>query len=377
LRRVLFVSKPVAPPFHDGSKCLVRDVATHLQDITPVVMTSSDGAPLAANVELARVYTGTGHFHPGVRQNLRAAAWLLARAHADLWHFVFAPNPRTSRVGRVLSAVRRVPVVQTVASPPRRFEHVTELLFGQRVVAQSTWTRDELLAAYERERVPHGARRTISVIPPPVAPVFERSKDVALAARAALGIPHDAPLFVYPGDLEVSRGARTVAELVPELARSVPGCVVVFAYRAKSAAAPGIAAELERQLDGEHVRVTGEMPDVLALIASASAVLFPVDDLWGKVDLPIVLLESMALGVPVVALDHGPLRDLRGALLTPYGDNSAIVRAAGALTHDTAFREDLIARQRSAVREHYSAVQVSRAYERLYFELIAEHARAN
>ena len=29
-KRVLFVSKPIGPPFHDGTKCLVRDVALNL-----------------------------------------------------------------------------------------------------------------------------------------------------------------------------------------------------------------------------------------------------------------------------------------------------------------------------------------------------------
>ena len=40
--RVLFVSKPIAPPFHDGTKCLVRDVASELRDFSPVVMTTKN-----------------------------------------------------------------------------------------------------------------------------------------------------------------------------------------------------------------------------------------------------------------------------------------------------------------------------------------------
>src|SRR5262245_46317548 len=126
-RRVLFVSKPIAPPFHDGTKCLVRDVARELTTVQPIVM-STPSAPALARVEQARVYAAPGKFAPSLAANLRAASWLLLRSRADLWHFVFAPNPRTSRAGRLIAGLRRMPVVQTVASPPRSFDAIDRLL---------------------------------------------------------------------------------------------------------------------------------------------------------------------------------------------------------------------------------------------------------
>ncbi len=38
----------------------------------------------------------------------------------------------------------------------------------------------------------------------------------------------------------------------------------------------------------------------------------PVDDLHGKVDLPIVLLEALTLGTPALVLDEGPLSGTHG-----------------------------------------------------------------
>lgn len=380
--RVLFVSKPIAPPFHDGTKCLVRDIASHLERVRPVVM-STRGAPEARelgicseHVELERVYASAGRFHPAFTANLRAAAWLALRSRADLWHFVFAPNPRSSRVGRALSRARRVPVLQTVASPPRRFEHVSRILFGQTVVCQSSWTRAQIDCAYEREGVSLAARPRLEVVPPPVDPGLSREPARVAAARQALGIPLEAPLFVYPGDLEVSQGAATVAELVPELARRIPGSVTVFAYRAKTPRAPALAAELARRLPREAARITGEMPDVLALIAGATAVLFPVDDLFGKVDLPIVLLEAMVLGVPVIALDHGPLRDLSGSVRVPLGDRSALLEAAVRLASEPSWAEQVVVEQRRAVQSSFCASAVAARYEQLYLDLLAARCPA-
>jgi len=162
--RVLFVSKPIVPPFHDGTKCLVRDVALHLERAEAMVM-SAPGAPALESavdaelypsrdgrvpVQMAPVYPGAGRFAPALRDNVRAAAFLLARSRADVWHYVFAPNPKSSVVGCAIGRLRRVPVLQTVASAPRRFEGLSRLLFGQIVVAQSEWTRARVVDAYER-----------------------------------------------------------------------------------------------------------------------------------------------------------------------------------------------------------------------------------
>ena len=133
--------KPIAPPFHDGSKCL-RDVARHLTRIDPIVM-SLPGAPAVVAAEGARAvravaaYGAPGGFTPAISANLRAAAWLLLGSRASVWHFVFAPNARTSGAGRALKRLRGVPVVQTIASPPRAFDNPQGLFFGDVLVAQS------------------------------------------------------------------------------------------------------------------------------------------------------------------------------------------------------------------------------------------------
>jgi phosphatidylinositol alpha-1,6-mannosyltransferase len=116
------------------------------------------------------------------------------------------------------------------------------------------------------------------------------------------------------------------------------------------------------------VRFAGSLADVLSLIAAATAVLFPVDDLWGKVDLPIVLLEAMVLGVPVVALDAGPLSDLEGAELLPSLDCQAWLVALARLTSDAAARTARVDAQRRTL-ERCDANAVARAYEALYLEL--------
>src|SRR5690606_28668532 len=121
--RLLFVSKPIGPPYQDGTKCLVRDIALYLREVTPVVMTSRGMAAFenslisAEHVVSWPIYADPGKFQPGLGQNLRAVWSLLSGADADLWHFVFAPNMKSSLMGAWLKRARGVPALQTIASP--------------------------------------------------------------------------------------------------------------------------------------------------------------------------------------------------------------------------------------------------------------------
>ena len=376
-KRVLFVSKPIAAPFYDGTKCLVRDVALNLTRYRAQIMVPRGSGGLGPlrpghpGIDAAHVYSDAGAYSPLLGENARAMAFLAAGARADLWHFVFAPNPRASAVARAARMLRRAKVVQTVASAPRNFS--AGIFFGDVIVAQSNWTATRIVRALGEGPGPLLLGRArlplVRVIPPPVGPLGERDPRSVDGVKRLLDLPASAPVFVYPGDLEVSRGAETVARAVEPIVRALPSAVVVFACRPKTAAAPRIEAALRARLDPAKVRFVREI-DLPALLLCATAVLFPVDDLYGKVDIPISLLEAMRLGVPVVALDAGPLADLRECVQVPAADPEALARAAIRLWSDRGFRESVILSGRRAVLQRHDASVVAEAYERVYDEVL-------
>lgn len=366
---VLFVSKPMEPPLHDGSKCLVQGVAANLVGFDPVVMTTARSAPDLhavlgiSGLRTLTAYRQAGSFAPSLFQNVRAFRALAAYRAADVWHFVFAPNRRASRAISALLAIRRVPSVQTIASAPRSFDDVRHLLFGDVVVAQSRWTERCIADACRAE----GVTPDVRVVPPPLHRQPSATDGEVDAVLAGLNLPRHGTVFVYPGDLEVGSGAAFFARLVAPLMQRIPDAYFVFACRAKTARAPEVQRRLQATLDPSRVRFAGELPNLAALYRACRAVLFPVDDLWGKVDLPIAVLEAMALGVPVVALGQGPLEDLEGVVKMPSLDVAAWAEATASLTEGTR-RESVAASQRQGLERH-SPAAVARIYERIYEEL--------
>ncbi len=300
--------------------------------------------------------------------NARAFAHLARERRAQLWHFVFAPNARSSRAIRALLRWRRVPVVQTIASPPRSFERPEQLLFGDVVVAQSAWTRDQLLE--------HGVTCPVELIHPPLAPITRPSAEAIASMRARLQLNAGEPVVVYPGDLEFSRGASRTASLAEALAAHGFDGSVVFACRRKTERAANAEAELVARLDSRRVRFAGELPSLLPLLALADVVVFPVEDLWAKVDIPIAILEAMALGTPVIVASRGPLSDLSAARRLDADDTANWADTVASLSRDRIEATALVAAQKEMLAERFDARHVAAEYERVYTALLARRGRA-
>jgi phosphatidylinositol alpha-1,6-mannosyltransferase len=369
--RVLFVSKPIAPPWNDGSKNLVRDVAANLTRATATVLTTEGAPSVGARVTMEAIYTAPGRFAPGIAQNARVVRRLLTGDAHDVWHFVFAPNPTSSSVARFASRTRRAlgwngRVVQTIASAPRSFDGVAQWIFGDAVVVVSEWMRGRLLGA--------GVRTNVRVVPPCAEPLRPPTDAAKRAVRDKLGVG-DAPIVLYPGDYEVSRGAVTVARAVAILAQKVPAARVVFACRAKTAKSASAREAVERSLAqaglAHLTHHAGEVEDMAALLGASSVVAFPVDDLYGKVDVPLILIEALAQGVPVVAARGGPLEVLSSARFVDPEDAAALAAEVGRYLTDVGAARAAIAAGKALYASRFTPAAAAAAYEDVYAEALA------
>ncbi len=357
MRDVLMVSKPIAPPWTDSNKNLVRDLATALRRYRPWVMVPR-GAALPGVVSVP-VYREAGAYAPSRAANARVFQQLLLGPTVDLWHFFFAPNPLTLRAGAVARAIRGVRSIHTIASAPDGLETVAPLLFADTVVA---------LSEHTARRLAHVGVHA-EVIPPAQAPLTV-SDDAIAAARARHGIVGD--YVLYPGDVEHSDGARVFVD-----AASAGGALTwVIAARPKTDRARHAVAALKTRAAERNAKVLflGEIDDIHAVVAGAAMTALVVDTLHAKMDLPLVLLESLALRVPVLVSTSTAAAELLpsgGALGLPAGDASSLAAAVTALHGDPARRAALGAAGAAWVAARCAPDVVAAAYERVYDRVLA------
>jgi glycosyltransferase involved in cell wall biosynthesis len=381
---ILYVSKPIAPPWNDSSKNLVWSLAQHLEQFAPRVMTyrhRDAASPVLPFGVLEPVFRPTARYAFGsnLRQQLEVLLRLRRSEGEKLLHFFFAPNPKSSWMARAVLRARRLPSVQTVCSVPKHVARWKHLAFADVHVVLSRYTEQLALQA--------GLRPDRIARIPPCVPRLEPSADRD-QLRAHWGVARDAPVLVYPGDLEFGGGAERCIHLLTDL-REHGDATLMIAARPKT---PLAIAEEHRLKDLAHrqgvssrVQWVGETDQIHSLLQTADVVLLPADSLYAKMDYPLVVLEAMALGRPVVVASSTPAAELvhfhvedgesDASSATPAAVPSELTRESlrqtvNALLTDTARRTALGHAARRLVTTHFTPAVMARHYERIYQQLL-------
>jgi glycosyltransferase involved in cell wall biosynthesis len=190
----------------------------------------------------------------------------------------------------------------------------------------------------------------------------------AQEARAIAALPPAATVperfLLFVGKLEENKGARFLVPAVKAGGMGLP--LVVLGEGSLAHPLRFEAASCGVEL---HLRGWTHRDDVLRTMARAEAIVFP--SLWPE-PLSRVILEALALGTPVVAMDTGGTREIlgeeQGGLLSRAGDAAGLAEALARLLGDRGLK----ARLREAGRaraEAFSPAALVPRYEAVYRRL--------
>jgi len=179
-------------------------------------------------------------------------------------------------------------------------------------------------------------------------------------ARASLGLPADGLIVGFVGRLTgIKRPDRflRIAATVPQATFVVVGNGPLHDEVARAATAlPNV-----RLLDWH---------DDVALVLSAIDVLVLTSDNEG---VPLSLIEAASVGVPVVSVDVGGVREIveDGVTGIIVRDEAQLAEAVSQLTGDAALRRKLGEQARSLITERCSLAKYLEAHAALYERLVA------
>jgi glycosyltransferase involved in cell wall biosynthesis len=219
-----------------------------------------------------------------------------------------------------------------------------------------------------------GVGNIVRIIPPIHADLLrpkqnpeQLNRSLSLGPRAIL----------YPGHYGVDSGIKQVIQAFAALPAAFNDCVLVLACRTHSFQDAKLETARVRKYAkdagvSERMRVLGGVQDMAALILACAITVLVPRKLSSKMDLPLVILESLALSRPVVVSDQAPMCEALlggGGLAVSFDDIGALTTAIQRLLSDNVLYHTLAGNGCEAVGRECNPETVIEQYRELYQSL--------
>jgi glycosyltransferase involved in cell wall biosynthesis len=298
------------------------------------------------------------------RDDIRAAAGIARIAQAGRYRLIHAHTVRTAMVGRIASLLADLPMVYHVHSPTAR--NTTRPLLNRIAAMVERWSlagAAHLIAVSEslaRHMQSHGfARERISVVHNGVPGLERLPERPRPQGKWNIGV---VALFRPRKGIEVL--LRALALLKEEGAAFKLHAIGNFEDEGYQRQLALCAAEMGL---AEHVLWRGFVQDVTAELLRLDMLVLP--SLFGE-GLPMVVLEAMAAGVPVVATDvegvGEAIRHGQEGIIVPPGNPAALASGIRSMIAGEISWSELRAaawrRQQEMFSDHSMAAGVAEVY---------------
>ncbi len=190
-----------------------------------------------------------------------------------------------------------------------------------------------------------------------------RAERLALGPRAVL----------YPAHYGPQSGISEIIRAFAQLPATLDDATLVLACRPRSGQNPAREAQNAMALAAaagiaHRVRVIGNVSDMPALILACAVTALLPGKLASKMDLPLVVLETLALERPVIISNKPPMSEalFGGGFAVRHGDVPALAAALGQLLSDSNLRRKLAAEGCAAVLQQCHPARVVDRYQEVY-----------
>lgn len=322
MKKILLVTRPICPPWDEGSKNFAYYLAKNASDFEFHLLTNSkcklDNLP--DNVKQDPIYTSSTF---NLSQKIRSLLYqILFRKSFDIAHYFFTPATLNNFCIKYFIKNRRTKTIQTIAALREDLfsdEDIKKLMFADLLIAYSQHAKNKL------EKM--GFKNAEQIYPGIDLNLYSPAqKNFSLMAQ--LGISQNDFVVIYPGEFTRLGKIDNLINKIIEHSSMLEEKKIKFilAFRVKNKIdfekKENIKIILKEKKLESHIILPDTFTTMEKVYNLADAVIFPVENMNGKFDVPLAVIEAMACAKPVIISDL--------AILSEFAkDNNSVKIKAG------------------------------------------------
>jgi glycosyltransferase involved in cell wall biosynthesis len=367
MSKVLLVTRPIAPPWDEASKNFAYYLAKSVSGFDFSVLTPGNIESLPKSISQVPIYT-KNHLDWNERLRLLKLAPLVKKF--DIAHFMLTPNKLNTFAFKTFLSSPKTKTVQTIATLREDLfsdEDFKKIIFADLVITYSDYAKNKLAQI--------GFKNAVRIYPGIDTRLYSPESKNA-SAMELFGIKQDDFIISYPGEYTRLGATDDIVASLPELFEKIPTAKFVFACRVKNEKdarkKDEIVSTLKEKGILNRVVFTDTFSDMPKLYNLSDVVVFPVQNMEGKFDVPLAVIEAMSCAKPVIISDLPILREFaseNNALIINQADSNQLIQASLELFNNKEKCDIIGEAARKYVLENFDIDSVAKKYEEAYTKL--------
>lgn len=373
-KKVLLVTRPIAPPWDEASKNFAYNLAKDLssqENLELHLMTRGILPELPKNVVQENIYTSSQNDFT-FSQKIRSLFFQWKnRSNFDIVHYFFTPTKLNTFFIRNFLRSRKTRSIQTIATLREDMfsdEEIKELMIADLIITYSDYSRNRLESL--------GFKNVRRIYPGIDLENYKKREDAG-ELRKKFGFSSDDFIINFAGEYTRLGAMDDVVETFIRVSKKIPAAKLSMAVRVKNDKDAKKKTEVIEKLrrnnvlekvifhdDGKY-----NMADIFNLCDMS---LFPVQNMFGKFDVPLAAVEPMACEKPVIVSDIPILKEFarpENSVTIERGNVQQLTDAILELHNNPEKREILGKAGRKFCEENFDIKKVSTLYGQVYKEL--------
>jgi len=191
-----------------------------------------------------------------------------------------------------------------------------------------------------------------------------------------LGIPRDSKVIMVIANLVPVKGIEYLIEAFDLMCEKKKSFYIVIIGDDNNNYAKNLKKIAEKKYNGHKILFTGKRQDIPDLLKLAYVFVLPTLNQYRREGSPVVLLEAMAAGIPVLASNVSGSRDILSnipnQLFSPEDVSSLEDKLNWIINLDKENRDDLIKSQLEILNEKYAIEREIEQHELLYKNILQQ-----